>query len=74
MMVTLREELRRADYKDISDEYLFILEFREIENRHYYEPNFPSMLPLINLCDKELRRLMRNYEKNWGVKLKRKDI
>lgn len=73
-MGKLREELRRADYKDIQDEYEFILEFREIEFRHYYEPNFPSLLPLIKLCDKRLGRLIRNYEKNWGVRLKRKDL
>lgn len=73
MIHTPFRELERRDlWKDIKEELEILEELRAYEDRHYYEPDWPSMSEGIAFSDKRLKELVGEYEKKFSRKLHKK--
>ena len=68
-MGRLTAELRQAHFQDILFDLRQIAEFREMDDKHDFDPDWKDFREQIKLVHKHCDGLIKDYEKRWHVKL-----
>ena len=67
-MGQLAKELREADFQDIIFDLVQIEHFRELDDKHDFDPNWKDFRETIKLLNKHCDGLLKDYESRWGFK------